>query len=341
MNTQSKPLMTLGIVAFNQREYIQQAIDSALAQTYSPLEIILSDDCSTDDTFEIIQAAVRQYRGPHRVIANRTPGNQCILGHVLNICDRASGEMLVLAAGDDISHPRRVEKIAAQWQAHRPTAVFSNYELVDEACRRIHADYAPDKPSPLFEQVFNQRGQNIHGASSAYDRNFMRSLPRPTGRFYFEDIFMTFMIYLHGGTIRKIDEPLVQYRQHDSSITNASNARSQMFSAIKRRQLKSAEYEQNKQQLYAFFEEVLAQTPDNGRANIAALHAHAVQAGIRANWISMGTGERLATLLRDASHETRSWLAPRVFGLNTFAAMRQLKAFAMDRVRNKSPHATS
>ena len=48
-----KKLVSYCLFAFNQEKYINEAIKGALNQTYSPLEIIISDDCSTDLTFQI------------------------------------------------------------------------------------------------------------------------------------------------------------------------------------------------------------------------------------------------------------------------------------------------
>jgi glycosyltransferase involved in cell wall biosynthesis len=42
-------------------------VEGAFSQTYSPLEIILSDDCSSDRTFEIMEEMAREYQGPHLV----------------------------------------------------------------------------------------------------------------------------------------------------------------------------------------------------------------------------------------------------------------------------------
>jgi glycosyltransferase involved in cell wall biosynthesis len=54
-----KPLLTLAMFAYNHERFIAEAVRGALRQTYSPLEIIISDDCSTDRTFEIIQSEIQ------------------------------------------------------------------------------------------------------------------------------------------------------------------------------------------------------------------------------------------------------------------------------------------
>lgn len=52
-NVTDQPLVTFALFAYNQEQYIREAVEGAFSQTYKPLEIILSDDCSRDRTFEI------------------------------------------------------------------------------------------------------------------------------------------------------------------------------------------------------------------------------------------------------------------------------------------------
>ena len=66
-----RPLVTFVILSYNEERFIREGIQGAFSQTYSPLEIIISDDCSTDRTFEIIQEEVEGYKGPHKVVLNR------------------------------------------------------------------------------------------------------------------------------------------------------------------------------------------------------------------------------------------------------------------------------
>ena len=67
INDRERPLVTLALFAYNQEDYVDEAIMAAFAQTYQPLEIILSDDYSSDRTFEVMQEMAREYQGPHEV----------------------------------------------------------------------------------------------------------------------------------------------------------------------------------------------------------------------------------------------------------------------------------
>ncbi len=104
---QDRPLVTFALFAYNQEKYIREAVEGAFAQTYEPLEIILSDDCSSDRTFEIMQEMAAEYEGPHEVMVRQNSVNLGLAGHLNSIIFSAKGELICWAAGDDISIPDR------------------------------------------------------------------------------------------------------------------------------------------------------------------------------------------------------------------------------------------
>src|SRR3954469_13971939 len=111
-----KPLLTFTIAAFNQEAFIREAVEGAFCQTYSPLEIVLSDDCSRDRTFEIMQEMAAGYRGLHRLILNRNPSQLSIGGHVNRVVELSKGELIIGAAGDDVSLPDRTQTAFETWE---------------------------------------------------------------------------------------------------------------------------------------------------------------------------------------------------------------------------------
>src|SRR5215475_5079675 len=129
-----KPLLSFAIFSCNQEKFIRSAIEGAFAQTYSPLEIIISDDCSKDRTFEIAKEMAAAYRGPHTVRLNRNETNLGIGGHVNKVFGISQGELVFAAAGDDVSLPHRVEATFQAWDqfGRKPTSVCSSYMTVNE-----------------------------------------------------------------------------------------------------------------------------------------------------------------------------------------------------------------
>lgn len=103
-----QPKVTIIIPAYNAADGIQTALDSVLAQTWTNLEVIVADDCSTDGTVQIANAYVQQ--DPRvQVISNATnSGAYTARNEALAI---ATGTFVTINDADDWSHP---EKIAAQ-----------------------------------------------------------------------------------------------------------------------------------------------------------------------------------------------------------------------------------
>lgn len=128
-----RPLVTLALFAYNQERYIREAVEGALSQDYTPLQIILSDDCSSDRTFEIMRDLAEGYQGPHTIVLNRNEQNLGIGGHIRRMANVADGEIVVAAAGDDISLSARVSTIVNAFVAD-PTvfAVMSASYDIDE-----------------------------------------------------------------------------------------------------------------------------------------------------------------------------------------------------------------
>ena len=111
----ARPLVTFALFAYNQEQYIREAVEGAFSQTYEPLEIILSDDCSSDRTFEIMQEMAAAYEGQHEVRMRRNPFNLGTALHVQSAFEISTGQLFVVAAGDDISTENRVSVLVDAW----------------------------------------------------------------------------------------------------------------------------------------------------------------------------------------------------------------------------------
>ena len=90
---------------------MEESVKCTFDQTYSTLEIVLSDDCSTDGTFEIMKQMAEKYNGPHRVVLNCNDHNLGITKHMNKAYfELAYGEIIISAHGDDVSLPERTQK---------------------------------------------------------------------------------------------------------------------------------------------------------------------------------------------------------------------------------------
>lgn len=109
--TRHNSLATLALFSFNQERFIAEAVRSALSQDYPQLEIIFSDDHSTDRSFEIIREETADFAGAHKIVVNRMPENVGLAEHLNYVFNLAKGEFIVVAAGDDICFPGKVSAL--------------------------------------------------------------------------------------------------------------------------------------------------------------------------------------------------------------------------------------
>jgi glycosyltransferase involved in cell wall biosynthesis len=100
------PLVSIGMPVYNGEPFIRQAIDSLLGQTYKNLEVIISDNASTDATAEIsLEYAAKD----SRIRYHRNDVNIGVYANFNRVFNLSSGEYFMWAAADDIRPPRAVE----------------------------------------------------------------------------------------------------------------------------------------------------------------------------------------------------------------------------------------
>lgn len=230
----SLPRVSLFVFCYQQADFIEQAIIAALAQDYGNLQIIISDDASSDDTYSIAQAVVAQYRGNHQITLNRNSQNLGIGRHFIHIMENlVQGELVVASAGDDISAPNRVSRIVEQWLANgKPAVVAHCLEEIDEQGRvfvgsrsvqyRVQ-DY-PDKwpkAMALLDYLQSPFPLPFIGAALAYRRDIYQFFGTPMAEPAYEDHLMYFRALLSGG-LHYFPEVLVKYRRHRNNFTAKS-----------------------------------------------------------------------------------------------------------------------
>src|ERR1700726_573779 len=130
------PKVSVCLDSFNYGRFLPEAIESVLSQTFSDFELIICDDCSTDDSFEIAQNYGTQ---DGRIRVRRNPGN---LGMVKNrnVClAQAQGEYVKwLHADDFLCSTEALDRMVAGLDANLPVSlVASARRIVDEKSRTV------------------------------------------------------------------------------------------------------------------------------------------------------------------------------------------------------------
>lgn len=213
--------VTCILITYNQADYIKYAIDSLLSQDYSNLEIIISDDASTDGTQEIIIERLKLYSGPHTTRLNFNKINMGISMHVRHVHNMAKGEIIVHSAGDDISEPHRVSRIVSAYVSNnRPSMVISNAIIINET-GNIIGTLVKDSFTGGFGKARNILKPTLpyNGCTVAISRELVNSFDDPLEGLYAEDVVLSRRAHLKNG-VYYIPQCLVRYRQHASNISS-------------------------------------------------------------------------------------------------------------------------
>lgn len=329
MNEASPPIVTFGLIAYRQEKYIREAIEGAFAQRCSAMEIILSDDCSPDGTFDIMAEMAASYRGPHTVRVRREPINVGTVQHLINIARAAHGELLVVAAGDDVSYPDRARKLYDAWKESGAAALASHHDEIDAEGRMLSKSVS-FAPSTVTQWLFgNERQahringiiQTVPGFCAAYPRAFWADLPDPPRRLLVEDGLAGALIIFRGERIHRVAQSLVAYRLLDDSLSNRRGGVT--VDEIRLREAKINRHAHDSLASIDFLidlarRENLVIHPKT----IAALAKGRAQNALIADYWNNGAFARIARLANIRSVVDAKFHLPRLFGMRVFAALR-------------------
>ena len=224
-NCKDEPLVTFALFAYNQEKYIRKAIEGAFSQTYVPLEIILSDDCSSDRTFWIMQEMAEHYTGPHQIILNRNIKNTGLARHINHVMGMSKGELIVVAAGDDLSLPYRTTEIVNKWleNGKGSGSIYSHFSTIniDGVITPTLPELRQDTKTLTLEQrnIFMLNNfSGISGCTHAWTKDIFDIFGPIDNRIDHEDVIIPLRALLIG-SITFLPLELVHYRLAKGSIT--------------------------------------------------------------------------------------------------------------------------
>ena len=317
------PLATFVLFAYNQEKYVREAVEGAFAQTYSPLEIILSDDCSPDGTFAILQEMAGAYRGPHMVRAVQTPRNLGIIQHVLLRGREAQGEVVVVAAGDDVSKPGRVAALAKAFTPHIG-ALYSRFDQIDENGKLKQRHMERPRPKSFEAEIAAAMclsGDTSHvrvtqGSTAAYRAELFDVPVNGDRKLYSEEMLLSFYCYLKGLSIELVKESLVDYRQHDGALAHITEA--ELEARMRRPEAVVRLSRRAGITMYYDFHEIACTNDSGGRIDRSALLRNLSREETKFFWLDMSFRRRLAAstaAVIAGDFRLSAWCLARLLGL--------------------------
>lgn len=226
--------ITVVVASFNYRDFIREAVDSVLAQTYAPDQLIISDDCSTDGTADLL----REIYGSNAAVTLRLgETNLGIEEHFNTAVALATSDLVVFLGADNRFPPHYVERAVEALVVNTEAAIaYTDFAFFGPRAHAAHVELPDDfRGAQLAADVFCSRfpqfsdeardgllqGKNFIHGSSTYRRAVFNDVggyaSRSSGP---EDWGLFKRILLAGHGAVKVEQCLLEYRQHSDEQAN-------------------------------------------------------------------------------------------------------------------------
>lgn len=215
------PLVSIGIVAYNQEDFITEAIQGAIDQDYRPLEIIVADDCSTDRTPEIIRRFSERY--PDLVIPVIGQKNLGVTGNSNRALAMCKGKYISIFGGDDVLLPNKISR-QVEWMEENDNRVFCGH-----ACEIFYdaSDIAPKIVYPYHISGSGAKAIILDGPPYFAPSVLFRRSALPA--YGFDDrvqVVSDFMLWVDlagkQGQWGSVDGVYARYRKHAGGLSHIS-----------------------------------------------------------------------------------------------------------------------
>lgn len=211
MNDNIHPLVSIITPTYNSEDFVAETIEAIQAQTYPDWELLITDDCSTDRTRDIVQAYADKDERIRLFVLEKNSGAGVARNNSL---EQAQGRYIAFCDSDDRWTPEKLEKQVDFMRANDYAFTFTSYHTCDESgnvngivsCRR------KETYSSLT------RDDKIGCLTAMYDSEKIGKIPFPSLRKR-QDWGMKLLALKKCGTAYGIQEPLALYRLRTGSIS--------------------------------------------------------------------------------------------------------------------------
>jgi glycosyltransferase involved in cell wall biosynthesis len=207
--------ISIAMATYNGEAHLQEQLDSFVSQTRQPDELVVTDDCSTDATRELLEAFAGT--APFEVIVHRNERNYGYCGNFNQALMLTSGDLVFLSDQDDVWFPEKIELMTQSAEDHPEALVLMNDALL------THGDLSETGLTKLgqIESAGFSEDSFVMGCCAAVRRDLLNlCLPIPEG-FPAHD---NWVVGIADGMRRKrvIPEVLQYYRRHGENQSNLS-----------------------------------------------------------------------------------------------------------------------
>jgi len=147
-----EPLVSILVLVYNHEKYVLECLESVKSLTYQRLELIVSDDCSRDGSFELAEQWAQKHSGRfERILVVRQEKNLGLVGNLQFLFNEAKGEYLAYTGSDDVFVNTAIERrLGILQENHGLDGIFANTQSIDEDGNIIDEEFIPQRIANNF-----------------------------------------------------------------------------------------------------------------------------------------------------------------------------------------------
>lgn len=201
---QIQPLVSVIMPAYNAEKYIENSIRSVISQTYTNWELLVLDDCSTDQTAEIaehfasVDSRIRVLHNSRNMGVARTRNNGL---------DLVKGQWIALLDSDDVWHDEKLQKQLHKAEESGADIIYCSYSMIDENAEHM-SDYIVSESTSYSDML----KESVISCSTALLRQSVLSYHRFSTDYYHEDYAFWLELLKSGCRAVAVKEVLADYR---------------------------------------------------------------------------------------------------------------------------------
>lgn len=226
------PLISIIVITYNSSKYIQELLDSIMNQCYNKklIEIIISDDCSKDNTLHICKEWINKNGNKfYGCLFTQTDNNKGIVGNYNHALKFANGGWIKYIAGDDILKSNCISEFIKEIKKDNykykiyisGTTPFNEKEVMPD---RLLKQKWFEGDSRSQERILVKKGTIIEGPTLFLEKATLIKLGCFDQKYPFIEDYPLYMKYLAKGyPIKYINKSLIYYREHSDSVSRSDN----------------------------------------------------------------------------------------------------------------------
>jgi glycosyltransferase involved in cell wall biosynthesis len=203
-------------LSYNGEKYIRETIDSCLNQTYPNVEIIVIDDCSSDNTINIL----KEYGEKIRLYQNEE--NQGISKNLNRAVNLSQGEYFTLLGHDDLFAKNHVEIMLKEFTG-KEAFVHCNSFLIDKEGKvfGIGVNDFKQRLKTQFIKIFLSFGTVIHSPGVMIKKEYFNKVKGWDERYKNYGEWLVWIKMASVAKVKYCTKVKAYYRRHDTNITNS------------------------------------------------------------------------------------------------------------------------